>query len=173
MGFAWHSDARGKLVYLSVMRKIMRKHIEHWDHKMIVFFRRTYIPVARLAMFIVFFWFGFIKLTGLSPAGELAEVLTAKTVGPALFDMLFKTIALLECLVGILFLVPKAVRIVIPLLFFHMAVVCAPLVLVPELTWQAFMVPTLEGQYIIKNVVIIALAFGIAAHTESLRERAG
>jgi hypothetical protein len=32
-------------------------------------------------------------------------------------------------------------------------------------------VPTLEGQYIIKNAVVIAVAFGIAAHTEPLNKR--
>jgi uncharacterized membrane protein YkgB len=120
-------------------------------------------------LFVVFFWFGFLKLTGVSPAGELAEALTVKTVGPELFDLLFKALAFVECVIGVLFLVPKAVRIVVPLLLFHMAVVCAPLVLVPEMTWQSFMVPTLEGQYIIKNIVIVALAFGVAANTQPWR----
>jgi uncharacterized membrane protein YphA (DoxX/SURF4 family) len=151
--------------------KNARKHVERWDQKLIAFFGRTYIPAARFALFVVFFWFGFIKLTGMSPASELAEALTAKTVGGEWFDLLFKLIALLECLVGVLFLIPRAVRIVVPLLFFHMAVVCAPLVLVPEMTWQSFMVPTLEGQYIIKNIVVIAVAFGIVAHTEPLRAK--
>jgi uncharacterized membrane protein YkgB len=67
-----------------------------------------------------------------------------------------------------LFLVPKATRIVIPLLFIHMAVVCAPLVLLPGEVWTGFLVPTLEGQYIIKNVVIVAVAIGIAAQTKPL-----
>jgi uncharacterized membrane protein YkgB len=152
------------------IKRMNKANVERWDGKIIRFFRISYIPLARFALFVVFFWFGFIKLTGMSPAGELAEALTAKTIGTEYFDVLFKLIALLECLVGILFLVPKAVRIVVPLLFFHMAVVCAPLVLVPEMTWQSFMVPTLEGQYIIKNIVIIAVAFGIAAHTEPLNK---
>lgn len=138
------------------------------DLTIIAFFKRTYIPAARFALFAVFFWFGFIKLTGMSPAGPLAEALTAKTVGPELFDVLFTAISLLECVIGILFLVPRAVRVVIPLLLVHMAIVCAPLLLLPEMTWQRAFVPTLEGQYIIKNLVIIALAFGVAAHTQPL-----
>jgi uncharacterized membrane protein YkgB len=150
------------------MKQKIQKNAETIDLEVIAFFKRTYIPLARIALFIVFFWFGFIKLTGMSPAGPLAEALTAKTVGPELFDMLFRVLAFLECVIGVLFLAPKAVRVVIPLLFFHMAVVCAPLVLVPEMTWQSFMVPTLEGQYIIKNIVIVALAFGIAANTQPL-----
>jgi uncharacterized membrane protein YkgB len=159
------------LMLMAIKQKMSKEHIERWDEQIILFFRQTYIPLARIALFVVFFWFGFIKLTGMSPASGLAEALTAKTIGLEWFDLSFKIIALLECVVGVLFLIPKASRIVIPLLFFHMAVVCAPLVLVPELTWQSFMVPTLEGQYIIKNIVVIALAFGIAAHTEPLRKQ--
>jgi uncharacterized membrane protein YkgB len=68
---------------------------------------------------------------------------------------------------------PKAVRITIPLLFIHMAVVCSPLILVPELTWQQPFVPTLEGQYIMKNLVVIALAFGVAANTKPWMKPAG
>ncbi|HEX8762771.1 MAG TPA: hypothetical protein VF733_03350 [Candidatus Saccharimonadales bacterium] len=141
------------------------------DLVIIDFFKRTAIPLARCAFFVVFFWFGFVKLTGLSPAGPLAEALTAQTVGSAYFDVLFKLLALLECIIGVLFLFPKAVRIVVPLLFFHMSVVCAPLLLLPNLTWQAPFIPSLEGQYIIKNIVIVALAFGVAAHTQPLAEK--
>ena len=141
---------------------------EALDLRIIAFFNRTAIPVARIALFVVFFWFGFIKLLGLSPAGPLAEALTARTVGVELFAPLFMGIALLECIIGILFLIPKAVRIVIPLLFFHLLVVCSPLVLVPNMTWHAPLVPTLEGQYIIKNVIIVAVAFYIAANTTPL-----
>ena len=153
---------------MAIKQKLNRQHVEHYDEKIISFFKRTYIPAARFALFVVFFWFGFIKLTGMSPAGPLAEALTAKTVGTEYFDVLFRALAFIECVIGVLFLIPKAVRIVIPLLFVHMAVVCAPLILVPDLTWQEAFVPTLEGQYIIKNLVIIAVAFGVAAHTEPL-----
>jgi uncharacterized membrane protein YkgB len=146
--------------------KLDKQHIEHWDEKIISFFRTTYIPLARIALFVVFFWFGIIKLTGLSPASPLAEALTAKTVGLHYFDVLFRGLSVIECLIGVLFLIPKAVRVVIPLLFVHMAIVCAPLILVPELAWQKPFIPTLEGQYIIKNLVIIAVAFGVAAHTQ-------
>ena len=139
------------------------------DLRLIEFFKRTFIPVARLSVFLIFFWFGAIKLLGLSPASPLAEALTAKTVGIEYFDALFALIALLECVVGILFLFPRLTRIVIPLLLFHMAIVCSPLILIPEYTWQQFMVPTLEGQYIIKNAVVIAVAIGIAASATPLR----
>jgi uncharacterized membrane protein YkgB len=138
------------------------------DRTVIDFFRRMFLPFARIALFVVFFWFGILKVFDLSPASPLAEALTAQTVGLQYFDILFKGLSLVECLIGILFLVPKATRIVIPLLLIHMAVVSAPLVLVPSHVWTGFLVPTLEGQYIIKNLVIIAVAIGIAAQTKPL-----
>ncbi len=105
---------------------------------------------------------------GLSPAGPLARALVEKTVGLQYFNGLFTILAFLECVIGVLFLFPKATRVVIPLLLLHMLIVCSPLLLVPEYTWQSFLVPTLEGQYIIKNAVVIAVAIGIAASTQPL-----
>ncbi len=124
------------------------------DLRLIDFFRRTFVPVARFSIFLIFFWFGLIKLLGLSPASPLAEALVDKTIGLQYFDPLFYALAVIECIVGILFLFPKATRIVVPLLLFHIVIVCSPLLLVPEYTWQQFGVPTLEGQYIIKNAVV-------------------
>jgi uncharacterized membrane protein YphA (DoxX/SURF4 family) len=141
------------------------------DLRLIAFFRRSYVPVARGAIFLIFFWFGFIKLLGLSPASPLAKALIGKTVGLQYFDTLFIVLALLECVIGILFLLPKFTRIVIPLLLIHMLIVCSPLLFVPDYTWQSLLVPTLEGQYIIKNAVVIAVAIGIAASTHPLSNK--
>lgn len=140
------------------------------DLKLINFFRRTFIPFARFSIFLVFFWFGLIKLLGISPASPLAEALTSKTVGMEYFDVLFLILAAFECLIGVLFLIPKATRLVIPLLLIHMAIVCSPLLLIPEYTWQQFAVPNLEGQYILKNAVVIAVAIGIASTEKPIRK---
>jgi uncharacterized membrane protein YkgB len=120
----------------------------------------AYPWVTRVALFVVFFWFGVVKLFGLSEAAGLARALTAKTVGLAHFDVLF-----VECAIGVLCLMPKATRILIPAVLVHLCVVSAPLVMVPERTWQTFLlVPTMDGQYILKNVLILAAACGLAAH---------
>jgi uncharacterized membrane protein YkgB len=142
--------------------------IKTLDLRIIALFKRAFLPFARAALFVVFFWFGILKLFDLSPASPLAEALTANTVGLQYFDVMFKTLSVVECIIGVLFLIPKATRVVIPLLLIHMIVVCAPLVLTPGEVWQAFLVPTLEGQYIIKNLVIVAVAIGIAAQTPPL-----
>jgi hypothetical protein len=107
-------------------------------------------------------------LFGQSPATPLASAITAKTIGLQYFHTAFIVLAVFECVIGVLFLIPKATRIVIPLLFIHLIIVSSPLILVPHLAWVRPFVPTLEAQYIIKNIAIIALAIGIASQTKPL-----
>src|SRR5689334_10109273 len=109
--------------------------IKHIDQTIIARLRLLALPIARAAVFIVYFYFGVLKLAGESPASPLAVALTAKTIGVVHFDAAFKLLAVFECLIGILFLIPKAIRIVVPMLLVHLLIVCSPLVLVPELAW--------------------------------------
>lgn len=129
------------------------------------FARSISVPLARIGLFIVFFWFGFLKVLGLSPAAGLVQALFEKTISFMPFDTFYLLFALLECCIGILFLVKGAERVVIPLLLVHMVMTFLPLFMLPEIVWNGFFVPTLEGQYIIKNIIIIAAAVGIVAQT--------
>jgi len=140
------------------------------DIRLIHFFRKISEPAARLGLFVVFFWFGFLKILGLSPASGLVQQLFTQTVHFISFDTFIILFGVLECLIGILFLIRGLERVVIPILFLHMVTTFMPLFLLPTVTWSGFMVPTLEGQYIIKNLVIIALAVGIASHLHPIRE---
>jgi len=139
------------------------------DITLIHFFRRVSIPVARFSLFVVFFWFGLLKVIGLSPAEGVVQRLFETSIHFVSFNSFYLGFGLFECLIGILFLIKGAERIVIPLLFVHMITTFGPLVLLPAETWQRFLVPTLEGQYIIKNLVIIATGIGIAAHLHPVK----
>lgn len=143
------------------------------DHEIIHFLRRAFVPVARFAVFVVYVWFGFLKLVGLSPAGPLVHDLFNATIHFMSFNTFFMLFAAFEVLIGILFLIPRATRIVIPLLFLHMVTTLLPLFLLPHEVWSGFLVPTLEGQYILKNLVIISVAIGIAAQVHPLPFRGG
>lgn len=143
-------------------------NIKTLDTKIIDWLRRSYLPVSRAAVFIIYFYFGFLKLIGESPATPLARALVDKTLGAAHFHTAYMILAVFECLIGVMFLFPKLTRVVIPLLLIHMIIVCSPLLLVPHLAFAKPFVPTLEGQYIIKNLAIIALALGVAAQTPPL-----
>ncbi len=134
------------------------------DLKIIRFFRKIAMPVSRLALFVVFFWFGILKVLDMSPASQVVQNLFNETMPIMEFSTFFLIFGLFECLIGILFLIPGAERGVIPMLFLHMITTAGPLFLLTGETWTGPLVPTLEGQYIIKNLVIVATAIGIAAH---------
>ena len=146
--------------------------LRNFDIHLIYFFRKVSVPFARVALFVVFFWFGALKVVGLSPASDLVRHLFEQTIPFVSFDAFLIGFGLFECLIGVLFLVKGAERAVIPLLLVHMIMTFGPLVLLPAETWQAFLVPTLEGQYIIKNLVIIATGIGIAAHLRPIHKSA-
>jgi len=142
----------------------------HFDEKIIAFARRVALPMARFGIFLVFFWFGALKVAGLSPASPLVEQLFERTIPFMSFGTFIVLFGLLECGIGILFLIPRLDRVAIAFLVFHMTTTLLPLVLLPSETWSGFLVPTLEGQYIIKNILIIAAAIAIAARLTPLTE---
>ena len=145
-------------------------NIKTFDGDLIHFFRRVSIPMARFGLFIVFFWFGILKVLDLSPATPLVEKLFTHTVPVMSFGTFIIFFGLLEMVIGIFFLIKGMERIVIPLLLLHMVTTFLPLFILPQVTWTGFLIPTLEGQYIIKNFVIIACAIGIAAQLHPLKK---
>jgi len=142
------------------MLRILRKI----DETIIRFLRKIWRPVSKLSVFIIFFYFGLLKVLGFSPATPLVELLFQKTINYFSFDVFIKFFGLFEMIIGLFFVIPKMERLAILLLVIHMFTTFLPLILLPQVTWQKFLVPTLEGQYIIKNLVIISLALVIGAH---------
>ena len=110
------------------------------------------------------------KIIGISPASGVVERLFESTIPFMSFSTFIILFGIFECLIGVLFMIKGAERIVLPLLLIHMITTFGPLFFLTSETWQAFMIPTLEGQYIIKNLVIIACAMGIAAHLHPIKK---
>lgn len=131
------------------------------NHSVFNINERTSDKYARMAMFVIFFWFGVLKLFLLSPADEIVQSLMSVTIPAIPFSAFFPFLGGLEMLIGILFLIPKWTKFALPILLVHMFTTFGPLLLVPEAVWQAPFVPTLEGQYIIKNLALVALALSI------------
>lgn len=145
--------------------------LRNFDLKLIHFFKKISVFSARIGIFIVFFWFGILKVLGLSPASGLVQRLFEETVSFVSFNSFLIGFGIFECLIGILFMIKGLERVVIPLLLIHMITTFGPLIFLPQETWQTFFAPTLEGQYIIKNVVIIACAIGIASHLHPISKK--
>lgn len=147
----------------------MEDKLERFDKKVIMFFRREYDVISRVALFIIFFWFGILKVLMLSPAGPLVIELLNSTflngIDPELFVQLF---GLFEVIVGIMILIPKLERITFLLLLFHMFTTVMPMFMIPEYIWDGFLVPNLIGQYIIKNVALIALGLVLFARLKPM-----
>lgn len=139
------------------------------DQKIIYFCSKIFVPLARFAIFVVFFWFGFLKVIGESPASGVVQNLFERTIPIMEFSAFIILFGVFECLIGILFIIPKMERVVIPMLLVHMITTAGPLFLLTSETWSGFLIPTLEGQYIIKNLVIVAAAIGIAANLRPIR----
>lgn len=109
--------------------------------------------VLRLGLGIVFLWFGILKFfPGLSPAEGLVRN-TVYFIDP---DIFIYVLALWESLIGLGLITGKFMRTTLLLLFLQMPGTALPLLVLPEVVWTHFPFGlTLEGQYIIKNLVLI------------------
>ena len=140
--------------------------IDRFDRRITRLMADHGVTALRIALGIVFFWFGVLKFfPGMSPAQDLAartiETLTLGIVPPG---VALPVLAAWECAIGLGLLVGRWMRATLLLLFLQMLGTVTPLFLFPEETWIRFpLAPTLEGQYIIKNVVLVAAAFVLGA----------
>ena len=134
--------------------------IDRLDRRIAEFMRRWGFPALRISLGIIFIWFGVLKPIGISPA----EGLVLATVDwMPLFSSgtWLDVIGWWEVLIGITFLFRATIRVAIALLFLQMVGTFLPLVILPEVTFQEGRIPyglTVEGQYIVKNLVIISAA---------------
>ncbi len=126
----------------------------HIDRVITAWMARHGLFILRIGLGIVFLWFGTLKLfPGLSPAEELVRN-TTYFVDPAWF---IPVLAIWEMSIGLgLILGGKFMRLTLLLLFLQMPGTALPLVMLPDAVWTEFPYAlTLEGQYIIKNLVLI------------------
>jgi uncharacterized membrane protein YphA (DoxX/SURF4 family) len=124
------------------------------------------IVLLRVSVGIVFFWFGILKFfPALSPAEDLAartiSTLTFGLVGP---QISLPVLAAWEVLIGLGLITGLFMRATLLLLVLQMLGTITPLFLFPAETWTVFPIaPTLEGQYIIKNLVLVSAGIVIGA----------
>lgn len=127
------------------------------------------IPSLRLALGIVFIWFGALKTIGeLSPAYDLV----AATIYWLTPEIIVPLIGLWEVAIGICLLYPPLTRVGLILLSLQMPGTFLPLVLLPEVCFTFFPFGlTLEGQYIVKNLVIIGSALIVGSTLRPLKAK--
>ncbi len=117
------------------------------------------IAFLRISIGIIFLWFGVIKyFPGLSPIEDLA-LRTTRVLTFNLFsnDAMAKGLATLECLIGIGLIIGKFLRATLLLLLLQLIGAILPVFIFTSEVFKIIpLVPTLAGQYIIKDIIIIS-----------------
>ncbi|GHF10003.1 DoxX family membrane protein [Streptomyces griseoluteus] len=128
-------------------------------------YHRRSAAVLRVSVGILFLWFGGLKFTpAMSPAEDIAvhamSVMTFHAVPP---DVSRPLLATMEVAIGLGLVTGVLLRLALVVFFVHMLGVFSTLVLLPGDAWSTVpLVPTMEGQYIIKNIVLIAACLAVA-----------
>ena len=119
------------------------------------------LVIMRVGLGIIFLWFGALKFfPGLSPAEELVRN-TVYFIDP---DLFIPILATWEVLIGIGLIAGKFMRITLLLLFLQMPGTALPILVLPDVVWTSFPFGlTLEGQYIIKNLVLVSAGLVLGA----------
>lgn len=133
--------------------------LKQFDQRISQLMYRWGHPALRISFAVIFFWFGILKPLGMSAAIPLVSATVAwlPLLDP---DTWVVVIGWWEVVIGITFLFKATTRIAIGLLMLQMVGTFMPLVLLPDETFQQhqWLMPTMEGQYIIKNLMIISAA---------------
>ena len=130
------------------------------------------ITVLRVSLGLVFLAFASFKfVSGASPAEELAVA----TVGKLTFGLVTGSAALLltavtETIIGITLLTGRFVKVGLVVLAGALIGIMSPLVLFPDQMWSGNG-PTLTGQYVFKDIVLVAAGMVVAAHALGARLR--
>jgi uncharacterized membrane protein YkgB len=145
------------------------REIDEIDRGIAAFMRRWSQFALRMSLAIIFIWFGALKPFGLSPAEALVEA----TVGWMPFFTPRTWVAIIgwwEVAIGFTFLFHRTLRIAIGLLALQMVGTFLPLILLPHVVFQPGHIPyapTMEGQYIVKNLLIISAALTVGGTVRS------
>lgn len=126
------------------------------------FLERHQFRILRICIGILFLWFGGLKFfPGLSPAEGLASTTIEILTFHLLPDwMIMPGLAAMEFALGLLLVFSKEFKLTFWLLLFHMCCTILPLFILTDVTFKSFPFQlTMEGQYIVKNIVIISAAF--------------
>jgi len=136
------------------------------DESLIKWMNRQGTTSLRISIGIIFLWFGILKFfPGMSPAEDLAiNTISKLTYGLIGDQTILYWLASLETLIGAGLIFNLFIRITLLLLFMQMVGTFIPIVLFPKEIFTVFpFALTLEGQYIIKNLIIVSAGIVIGA----------
>lgn len=142
----------------------MRELWRRVDAFMVAFMERQGIRLLRIALGLVFIWFGALKLTGHSPVVRLIEQ-TIYWLPPEQF---LPVLGWWEVIVGLGLLFRVALRFILFLFWLQLAGTFLVLVVRPDIAFQGgnVLLLTAEGEFVIKNLVLIAGGLAVGSTVE-------
>ena len=152
-------------VHTQILQRLYAR-FELTDLRITRWMARHGVWCLRVSLGLVAFWFGLLKFfPGLSPAHSLAtDTIREITFGQISPDVSILILAAWECLVGLGLMLGVFMRLILLLLFLQMFGTLMPLFLFPDRVFtHAPYAATLEGQYIIKNFVLISAGIVVGA----------
>lgn len=143
------------------------KTLEHADDEMTLVAELQGARLLRTALAMVYLWFGALKLrNGSSEAEELAgSTIKRLTLGHVSIQQGAFGIGLIECAIGLGLLTPRSSGLALRLIPLHLLGASSPLVVFPKRCFRMPWLPTMEGQYILKNAVLGAAAFELVSRS--------
>jgi uncharacterized membrane protein YkgB len=125
---------------------------------------RYSVDLLRVSLGVVFLGFGVLKFfPGVSPAQGLAEeAVAALTLGLIPGSVGLVLVATIETVIGLSLITGRYVHLGLVWLGVAMVGILSPLVLVPSELFARPYEPTLEGQYVLKDLVLIAAGLVVA-----------
>ena len=137
------------------------------DASITTFFQRWSIVVLRVSVALVFIWFGALKVFDVTPVADLVGD-TVYWVDPNWF---VPVLGVFEVIVGLGLLLRRGLRVVLGLFAAQMVGTFLVLVLQPDVAFQDGnpLLLTVEGEFVIKNLVLLAAGMVVGATVERSR----
>jgi putative oxidoreductase len=135
--------------------------VARMDRVVIPFLRRVAVPVLRISLGVVFVWFGLLKIFEVSPVSELV----ARTVYWVDPDVIVPVLGAFEVTVGMLLLLGRALRLTLFLFVLQMLGTFLTFFVLPNVTFRDGnpLLLTVEGEFVVKNLVLISAALVVGA----------
>jgi uncharacterized membrane protein YkgB len=142
-------------------RRVIAQTIEYTcDGSIVAALRRWSIPALRLALGLIFLWFGALKVLGVSPITPLLKQTYTFMSNPAFTILL----GVWEIMIGIGLMFRVAVRHTLFLLCLHLTGTFLAIWLAPSLFFSHRnpLMLTLNGEFVLKNLVLLTAGLAIA-----------
>ena len=145
-----------------------RPFVDRLDEQLIPRLRSWAAPLLRYSLAVVFIWFGALKVFGASPVVDLVDSMVY-WADPSWF---VPALGVVEVLIGLGLAFGVGLRLVLAALIVQLAGTFLVFFLLPEVAFQGRnpLALTVEGEFVVKNLVLIAAAMAVGSQLSTPEE---